>query len=224
MSFSIACPVNEERKRLLKRVISPMAMARVVLQDPDTNLFSIDGKFLDLPQENWGRDFEVRLFLDVRDPSTIGKFIRALPKRFERTRSFWGEYVDIVNKNFCEVFKVRYSQVRFSQISKDQCVLFHSDNIMVRLFQTLQGLGTEYILDDNLNRNGIGEGCNSKIVVDFDKVQKAKEKDILLMRGDKWFGCKGFVHRSPPIEFLGLKRLYFCLDVVNDLSSSHPES
>lgn len=216
MNLAIVCPVIEERNRLLEQQFAPLARAKKVLDNPETNLFSIDGKSFPMPSVEWGRDFEITLLLDTQNPAGFRRFVRALPKRFASELTFWGEYVETITKKFCQAFEVRYAKLRFSQISHDQCALFHTDFVTVRLFQTLQGLGTEYISEDNLNRDGFGKGCNSKIVLSFDKVKKAKAKDILLMRGDRWFEAKGLAHRSPPIENLGLKRLYLCLDAVQD--------
>lgn len=216
MSQAIICPVVERRNRSLEEVISPMAMARTALGRPDTNFFILDGESIDFPATEWGRDFEVRLLLDRRRPSTLRKVMSALPKRFENDRVFWAEYLQAISQKFCDTFGVRHSMLRFSQVSNNQCSLFHTDNVVVRLFQTICGPGTEYILNEHVNRDGIGSGCNSKIVIDSTKIQHVREKDIFLMRGDKWVDRKGLVHRSPPIEHLGLKRLYLCLDAIDD--------
>lgn len=220
MNLARVYPIVEDRGYQFWKIFSQMKGAKATLQDQDRNLVYIDGSSLEFPHVDWGRDFEVRLLLDIENDSTIRKFVRSLPKRFERSLSFWGDYVNTLNQSFCKALGVRYSQIRFSQISDNQCTRFHSDNVLVRLFQTLQGPGTEYILEDNLNREGIGGGCNSKIVIDSSKVQRAREKDLLLIRGNKWFEGKGLVHRSPPIEHLGLKRFYLCIDAIKDLSDS----
>lgn len=214
MSLAIVCPVIEERNRMLEQQLLPLSRAKKVLADPNTNLFAIDGSSFRMPSVAWGRDFEVTLLLDTKNPASFRRFVRALPKRFASEISFWSEYVETLTKKFCEAFDVRYAKVRFSQISHDQCSLFHTDYVTVRLFQTLQGPGTEYLLEDNVNRDG--RGCNSKIVLNFDKVKRARTKDMLLMRGDRWFEGKSLFHRSPPIEHLDLKRLCLCLDAVKD--------
>ncbi|NJM10344.1 MAG: DUF1826 domain-containing protein [Bdellovibrionaceae bacterium] len=197
-------------------VVGAVRRSRKRLEIAERNHVLISGRGLNFPEVGWGRDFEIRLLLTLDDRAALRKFMRMLPKRFDGMRDFWGDYIWLIHEAFCESFDVRYSSLRFSQISHDQCTLFHSDNVLVRLFQTIRGLGTEYLLEDNLNRNGIGGGCNSKIDVKSNGIQRAKEKDILLMRGDKWVNKKGLVHRSPRIEELGLKRLYFCLDAVED--------
>ncbi|MBK7844154.1 MAG: DUF1826 domain-containing protein [Bdellovibrionales bacterium] len=218
MSLAIVCPVVKERSRLLEQQLAPLSRAKKVLDNPNTNLFLIDGSFFLLPSVEGGRDFEITILLDSQNPASFRRFVRALPKRFGAKLNFWSEYVETMTKRFCQAFDVRYAKLRFSQISHDQCPLFHTDYVTVRLFQTLNGPGTEYVSDDNLNRDGLGKGCNSKIVLNYDKVKRANTKDILLMRGDRWFEGKGLAHRSPPIEQLGLNRLYLCLDAVKDPS------
>jgi hypothetical protein len=182
----------------------------------------IDDSNIEFPGVGWGEDFEIRMLLDHNEDSWIKKFAKALPKRFHGTRKFWTTYLKSINDVFCETFDTRYSRLRFSQISTDQCALFHTDNVTVRLFQTICGPGTEYLLENNVRREGLGQGCNSKIVRDLKRVLHATEKDILLMEGEKAASSKAFVHRLPPIEKLGLKRLYLSLDVVDDLTFKDP--
>lgn len=207
-----------EANRLFEKVVPALKTAKATLEDREQNLVCIDGSSLEFPEAEWSRDFEVRVVLDFEKPETINKFKRLLPKRFENAASFWLDYVDSLNKAFCQAFDVRFSQVRLTQVSDNECTFFHTDNVLVRLFQTVQGLGTEYLSEENLNRDGIGSGSNSNIVIDPAKIQQAQEKDILLMRGEKWHKSNGLVHRSPPIEHLGLKRLYLSIDAIEDLS------
>ncbi|NJL26251.1 MAG: DUF1826 domain-containing protein [Calothrix sp. SM1_5_4] len=104
------------------------------------------------------------------------EFTKALPKRFAASRKFWTGYIRAINQAFCRSFGTRRSLLRFSQVSHDQCRLFHSDNVHVRLFQTIEGPGTEYLLEDNVDRSGLGGGCNGKIVIDPARVQHARTK------------------------------------------------
>lgn len=189
------------------------------LHKPDCAHENILMTEIEFPEVRWGRDFEVRQALNRGRRETYEAFVDAFPKRFQPAREFWVNYVWQINDAFCEAFGIFESIARFGQTSKNQCTLFHSDFVLVRLFQTLKGLGTEYLHEENVIRSGLGSGCNSKIIRDQSGIQRAQEKEILLMRGEKWVRGQGLVHRSPPIEDQGLKRLYFCLDPVTEVGS-----
>jgi hypothetical protein len=195
---------------------SQLVKAMDGLENPEQNFALIQFRDLEFPIVEWGRDFVVGMPLRAEDPSSIKQFMRRLPKRFDGQRVFWGTYIFLLNQAFCRSHGVTCAQLRFSQISNDQCSLFHADYVRVRLFQTLRGLGTEFLPEDNVNRSGLGGGCNNKVVRDPGRIRRANEKEVLLMRGEQWFRGKGLVHRSPPIKQIGEKRLYLCLDPLTD--------
>lgn len=93
-------------------------------------------------------------------------------------------------------------RLQLDVVSDTRCPLFHVDNIKQRLLCTYRGLGTEWLRDDQVKRDGLCSGDNLKIVKDASKILRAKEFDILILRGLKFSkDCKGAVHRSPEINF-----------------------
>ena len=174
--------------------------------------FLISGKGFSFPEFSWGDDFELRIELDLDNEKILNQFEQALPFQFDDSRKFWSSYVCYISQVFCKALDSRKSLLRFCQISSDQCALFHTDFVYARLFQTIKGPGTEFLMESNVNREGLGSGCNSNIVRDMSKVCRVNEKDIMVMRGEKWIASKGLVHRSPPIKGKGLKRLFLSLD------------
>jgi len=204
---SAAIPTPSPRAALLS--------GKCELSRPETNFIRIP-RPESFPLVQWGRDFEVRLPLEAKTGFATRRLESALPPRFRGNRKWWGTYFENLSRAFCEAFQANGCLVRFSQTSTDLCRLFHSDNVQVRLIQTLQGPGTEYLLNDNVDRRGLGQGCNERVVIDSARIQRAKEKEILLMRGERWFPGRALVHRSPPIEESGVKRLYLCLDAIWD--------
>ena len=120
---------------------------------------------------------------------------------------------------------VRLSELFFSRTSSnkirvkieveksDRCRLFHVDNYRQRLLCTYLGPGTEWLDNENVRREGLGRGCNTSIVKDFDKINRAEEFQVLLLKGLK-YGRKeqGVVHRSPPVTQQGDTRIILLID------------
>lgn len=208
--------IEHSRRPLANPLRDALALSPDLLGDVHTNFFRFSPAF-EYPRIKWGRDFEVRVLLEAKSKFSCRNFESALPARFDEHRSWWGSYVRNLSEEFCRAFHTRGCLVRFSQISSDLCSLFNCDNVQVRLIQTFQGPGTEFLLDANVARCGLGKGCNEKIVIDAGSIQRAKEKEILLMRGERWFPERALVHRSPPIQKQGLKRLYLCLDTIDPI-------
>ena len=75
------------------------------------------------------------------------------------------------------------------------------------------GPGTEWLDNENVRREGLGRGCNTNIVKDFDKINRAEEFQVLLLKGLK-YGRKeqGDVHRSPPVTQQGDTRIILLID------------
>jgi len=189
--------------------------AHRALKDQQTNFYTITRPEFRFPELELGDDFEVRVPITELSGYSVDDFISQLPPRYAKSAVRWADYVQSLARIFCREFSASNCVVRFSEISDNQCSLFHADNVHVRLIQTLHGLGTEYLTESNLMRQGLGLGKNELIVREATKVCRANEGEIFFMRGDRWFRRAGLVHRSPPIEHLGLRRVYLCLDLKN---------
>lgn len=114
--------------------------------------------------------------------------------------------------DFARGFDVRGVNVRFSRVRHQQCRLFHADYLTARLFCTLEGRGTEYIRDADVDRTYLGKGCNERVVRNPARVIRASAGDVLIMAGEKLCPGGGLVHRSPPIK-AGQSRLYVSCDI-----------
>lgn len=109
---------------------------------------------------------------------------------------------DVVS--LCELFfnRTKSKTIRFQIeiVTTNMCRLFHKDNLRERLICTYVGPGTEWLDHDNVNRNGLGKGNNNKIVKDFEKVNRGKLFEVLILKGSKHEDGPSDIHRSPPIE------------------------
>lgn len=121
-----------------------------------------------------------------------------------------------VSKNFFELTSSKKIRIQLEVIKSDACRLFHVDNNYQRLLCTYHGPGTEWLAEDNLNREGLGKGNNANIVKDESLVNHTTPFDLLTLRGKK-FGenFQGGVHRSPPVEKKFLTRILLKVDEIN---------
>jgi len=110
-----------------------------------------------------------------------------------------------------DVFACLFDQervgIRLRWLNKAMCPRFHVDNIPVRFVHTLTGPGTEWLLEDNLDRSRLGRGNgglpdeHSGVVLEPRDVQRLNAGDVALLKGSGWVGNEraGLVHRSPSV-------------------------
>ncbi len=101
-------------------------------------------------------------------------------------------------------------------VTTNKCRFFHVDNNIQRLLCTYSGPGTEWLEEDNINREWLAHGMNDKVVKDKNKVRESKNFDLLLLKGKKYsLDCKGAVHRSPEIKNNNNTRVLLKIDEIN---------
>lgn len=106
-------------------------------------------------------------------------------------------------------------QMIFGQITNDHCRLFHDDKNHLRLVCTFAGKGTEWLLDEDVNRAGLGTGTNAGYI-EGRPIQRLRPYDIAIMKGDLYTGNEGngLVHRSPPLLEGDTPRIFLALDAT----------
>lgn len=125
-----------------------------------------------------------------------------LPEGPERT---WLESdITILAEIFSDLLKLRYVRLRLDVVTTNACRKFHVDAITARLVCTYRGTGTQYAV--------LPQGDEPI------KVFTVQRGAPILLRGSLWPHppITGLVHRSPPIEGTGEKRLLLALDPVFD--------
>ncbi|MFM7199357.1 MAG: DUF1826 domain-containing protein [Myxococcota bacterium] len=106
-----------------------------------------------------------------------------------------------------------------SLLAHDACRQLHYDYLRLRLIVTYAGPGTEWLSEDGVDRAALesrwskAEKANAHIAREG-ALRQAQTGEVLLLKGAAWPGnsARGVVHRSPPIQALGLKRLVYKLD------------
>lgn len=134
------------------------------------------------------------------------------PSRFTEGRRQFIADVTSLGSSFFDATRSKNIRFQVEIVKSDMCRLFHVDNMRQRLLCTYIGPGTEWLDHSNAMRSGLGRGCNTKIVKDFDKVNHAKPFQVVLLKGKLHEDDPGVVHRSPPIQGEAITRVLLKID------------
>jgi hypothetical protein len=119
-----------------------------------------------------------------------------------------------ITRTFLRVTNAYHVRLILKVISDNACRKFHTDAYDLRLLCTYVGKGTEWIEDKYVNRSKIKVGSNEDIIKDFSQVKSTQPFEVAILKGEipARPKIKGIVHRSPPIEQVGEKRLLLRID------------
>lgn len=151
-----------------------------------------------------------RLPLERAASPFVGAVNAWMLRDFERAVSF-----------VAEVGKARTLRFVFGTVATDKCRKFHCDSLRYRLVTTYAGPGTEWLADEDVDREALArllpcaETSNRLVVREPTAVNRALAGDVLLMKGAMHDGVEGTVHRSPPIEGTRERRLLLAISTVD---------
>ena len=114
------------------------------------------------------------------------------------------ELVDI----FCKLFKIEEAKIKLSVLDHAMCPKFHVDRLPCRLITTYQGIATDWLPGEKVDRSKLGPGSKGKpdhesgLFENTQDIKRLNYGDVALLKGDLWEGNegKGLVHRSPTPE------------------------
>ncbi len=123
---------------------------------------------------------------------------------------------------FCMLFELQHAGIRLNVLDKAMCPKFHVDRIPCRLATTYQGVATDWLPHERVDRSKLGHGSGGKADHEsglFDSasdIQHLQCGDVALLKGDLWEGNEGagLVHRSPGITD-ETNRLLLTIDFIN---------
>lgn len=132
------------------------------------------------------------------------------------------DHIAVLVDMFCTLFEAKRAGVRLSLLDKAMCPKFHVDKIPCRLVTTFEGVATEWLLNEHVDRSKLGAGSQglddeqSDIMTVQNAIQTLEAGDVALLKGEGWAGNegKGLVHRSPGLPE-GKKRLLLTLDLID---------
>jgi len=107
-------------------------------------------------------------------------------------------------------------------LDKAMCPKFHVDRVPCRLLTTFQGIATEWLPHNKVNRDKLGPGSQGKadsesgLYTSPEDIQQLQAGHVALLKGELWEGNEnaGLVHRSPAVPN-GERRLLLTLDFMD---------
>jgi hypothetical protein len=105
-------------------------------------------------------------------------------------------------------------------VTSNMCRRFHSDMNDLRMLCTYAGPGTLWLKEDNIHRDALNQrGEDDDIVKNKDEIQQVKTGAAVIIKGAMYpkEGTKAAVHKSPPVEETGEKRLMLRIDMNQNL-------
>ncbi len=123
---------------------------------------------------------------------------------------------------FCCLFELKHAGLRLAVLDRAMCPKFHVDRVPCRLVTTYQGIATEWLPGQMVDRTKLGiknnEHANSQSghFQSRNNVQRLSCGDVAILKGELWEGNEnaGLVHRSPALSD-GEPRLLLTLDFIN---------
>ena len=120
---------------------------------------------------------------------------------------------------FCCLFDLKRAGLRLTALDKAMCPRFHVDRVPGRLVTTYQGVATEWLPHEQVDRSKLGEGNNgltdihSGLFENEQDIQQLNHGDVAILKGELWEGNEnaGLVHRSPALT-TDERRLLLTLD------------
>jgi len=116
---------------------------------------------------------------------------------------------------FADLFDQTHVGMRLELVDRTLCPLFHVDKVMARMVTTYHGPATEWLTEDNINRQALKVRQHEQVVRDPAGLQQASAGEVLLFKGLEWpqEDVKGIVHRSAQATAEN-RRLLLTLDLV----------
>ena len=157
---------------------------------------------------------------DVRCHCNLNKFDAAVTRLMANqglsTDLFkhWREDLLNIARIYFPLTRGRRVTMRLETTDQDGCPRFHTDRTHLRLLCTYLGPGTEWLRNDQADREAQLAGApNSEILLTY-KPSQLRRFWVGLLKGSAFPGNSrnGLIHRSPPSQGPGVNRVLFCLD------------
>lgn len=124
---------------------------------------------------------------------------------------------------FCCLFDQQRAGIRLTVLDRAMCPRFHVDRIPCRLVTTYQGIATQWLNHEDIDRSKLGAQSQGKSDAESGllkaqaHINQLTVGDVALLKGENWDDSEGYglVHRSPPVP-TGEKRLLLTIDFIDD--------
>ncbi|HJL18234.1 MAG TPA: DUF1826 domain-containing protein [Sandaracinaceae bacterium LLY-WYZ-13_1] len=161
---------------------------------------------------------EAEVWLDR--PTTLEPLVE--PVRDPSLRDALLEDLTMLVSLYAAILDRKHVWVQLGVVTHDMCRKLHTDNVPVRLLCTYDGPGTDWVPDEDVRRENLGrvdvdlDEANRSVLRRPDAIRRTRPGEVLLLKGEAWPGNAGLgaVHRSPPIEGTGARRLLLKVDTA----------
>jgi hypothetical protein len=196
---------------------TPDILARI--NEPDVNICIWQRPSIDQIERELA-SLTPRDLPDVRCRCNLNKFDAAVTRLMANqglsTDLFkhWREDLLSIARIYFPLTRGRRVTMRLETTDQDGCPRFHTDRTHLRLLCTYLGPGTEWLRNDQADREAQLAGApNSEILLTY-KPSQLRRFWVGLLKGSAFPGNSrnGLIHRSPPSQGPGVNRVLFCLD------------
>jgi hypothetical protein len=224
---------------------SPDGRRALLARDPTTNALS---PILDPTRNHWlyRRPIDERLSAECATIAAQSAFRREhlvptdaptidplVDSRFgAELRAFLAEDIARWVRAFGALASIPRCKITLASVWTDSCRKFHADFVELRLLCTYAGPATQFVSDEFVSRDveldtsrsleAIAQ-ANAQMITDAERVRCANTGDVLVLKGELWphNRGRGAIHRSPPIEGTGTRRLVLTIDAPNPALGEH---
>ena len=155
-----------------------------------------------------GKEFELRC------SGTLKEIESAIRAGLKNETALCEDAISLLVR-FKEISEADSFRILLEKVETNMCRKFHTDINDLRMLCTYSGQGTMWLPEGAVNRSFLKsmEG-NESIVSDNALVQQVSAGDVVILKGAIYpqKNTKAIVHRSPPIEESGEKRILFRID------------
>ncbi|NKB63881.1 MAG: DUF1826 domain-containing protein [Gammaproteobacteria bacterium] len=157
---------------------------------------------------------------DMRCPTSLASFdddVTSLLRQQSLDPSVFKNWSTDLRRLADIYFRVSESRnvtMRLETTNDDGCRRFHVDRTNLRLICTYRGPGTQWLHNEQVNRQAQRAGATNGDIIRFGEPSEIAPFWVGILKGSKYPGSagQGLVHRSPPIAESGQTRVVFCLD------------
>lgn len=159
-----------------------------------------------------------QMILDQNEDPTL--VAAALDEEFEFADcdplDFYEDLIQVA-REFLQKTQANEIGIKLESLTTDACALFHTDMVSLRLITTFCGSATEWLRNEDANRNGLLKQNNALVIKPFAPIQKMDRGEIAIMKGDRYPGeeGRGLIHRSPSIKSANGWRLILRMDKLS---------
>ena len=214
-----SCSVDRGKKRFASRSNEPAVLADVYQEHTNIAIWEreLPATLKDSVEDVLTSNNEFETAMTVTPQCALSSISEALgtTTRSELSKNI-AELVDM----FCCLFELKRAGLRLAALNRAMCPRFHVDRVPCRLITTYQGVATEWLPHQVVDRSKLGLGSNGQSDLDSGlfrhqrDIQQLNCGDVALLKGELWEGNEnaGLVHRSPAVP-AGESRLLLTLDV-----------